>query len=135
LKFTTPRGNRCLRIPDFYITSKFKALIDDLLQTGKVNTNLYNLLKDDEKQILDHIITISKVDIQLPENDSSNTEFLTGRQLQERLPVLLGSLVAGNDSDVLKNQISDLLQALKSRKLMTATGVQAINKKVFGGNI
>jgi len=110
-------------------------LIDDLLQTGKVNTNLYNLLKDDEKQILDHIITISKVDIQLPENDSSNTEFLTGRQLQERLPVLLGSLVAGNDSDVLKNQISDLLQALKSRKLMTATGVQAINKKVFGGNI
>ena len=110
-------------------------MFDDLLQTGQVNIKLYNLLKDDEKQILDHIVTISKVDIQLPENDSSNTEFMTGRQLQQRLPVLLGSLVAGNDSDVLKNQISDLLQALKSRKLITTAGVHAINKKVFGGNI
>ena len=109
-----------------------KSLFIDLLKTGSININLYNLLQDDEKGILDHVTTLSQVDLKIPETDESNNGFMTNSQLQKRLPILLGSLVAGNDSNVLKNQISDLLQALKHRKLMNAKEVHSINKKVFG---
>lgn len=130
ITFKTKKGHKVLKLPAMYVSAKMTRLIESLLQNGQVDERMYGYLSSDEKDLFQTILSITKVD--LTDSSSDKSAYYDDESLVNRLPVLIGSIGAGNNSKELKNEIADLLQALKVRKLVHPSTLTKISKKVFG---
>lgn len=130
VKFLTKKGLRVYRLPPMYVSSRFAIFLKDLIETRQPNSSMFNSLNRDEKDLFQTIRKITQVSLE--ENDTNPSCFYQNEDLQERLQVLIGSLGSGNDSPQVKNEISQVLNALRVRKLIHPKQVAEISHKVFG---
>ena len=122
IKITTMKKNRT-GIPFFYVSSKMKDLITRALRTGKIYSNDIMNLSQEEQAILDTILTRSKADVEIVQEDNKynkqslnlKNEYMTDRSLKRRLKILVGSQAAGNNNNDLKREIALLSKEAQKR--------------------
>ena len=120
IKVVTMKKNRT-GIPHFYTSSKFKDLILRALKTQKIYSNDIMNLSQEEQAILDTILTRSKADVEIVQEDktynaqSKKHEYMTDRSLKRRLKILMGEITAGNNNNDLKREIKLLTQEAAKR--------------------
>ena len=75
-----------------------------------------NKKPNDILQIINEILDFNK---EIQKQQGSGLKILTPNQMLSRLPISLAQLKAGNDSENLKNEISQLLYSLYRSKKLT----------------
>jgi len=144
LKFVTKNDNRS-NIPEFYVSNKLVDIIKKAINTGAIYTSDTNKLTNDEKDILETIVTRSKADVKLIEGDDDksigglmkkslstrNPAYATDDKLRSRLQILIGEREGGNDSKQLLNELSDVLDEMERRGLLNSKKANKITKEVM----
>jgi hypothetical protein len=135
LRFYTRGKSKIHNLPFTYVSRNITGLIRDMMENdGKVNIRMFAMLKDDEKDLMERILRQSRVDFEMSDVEGDNTTgmgYMSSPQLMERLEVLIGSVNAGNDSKEVKNELSNILNALVYRRILTRTKSKMIQKKIF----
>lgn len=105
------KGMKKLRInglPNTAISDDFKRL----LLNNKINSNKMKL-SNDELALFSKLTNIAKVSLDGKKKDFMNKYFMDLEEAEKRLSTLVGSLVSGNNSIRLKNEILEIISLLE----------------------
>lgn len=106
-KRTIAPVNKLRRTP---ITDDFKNLLTDLIDTQEINIELQKELNDEEQELFEKLLTISK--IAKPLNYKRYTKSI--EDYLHRLMIIQGSMNSGNTSDILKQEAIDIINILSN---------------------
>lgn len=99
--------NKLRRTP---ISDDFKNLITHLIDTQEINIELQKELNDEEQNLFEKLLDISK--IKKPLNYKRYTK--TIEDYLHRLKIIQGSMNSGNTSDILKQEAIDIINVLSN---------------------
>ena len=120
LSFTHQKNNHPVtNLPMSKISDKLKGVILEILSGLAVNLNVMN---DKGSKFLSYIISKSKLKFN---NKLSNNN----RELVKRLEILVGARRSGNNSIIVKNELSDILNKLHQAGHMSAQQLKAATKE------
>ena len=93
------------------ISNEFKNLLIDLLDTGIINVELQKKIRIYEIKIFDTLMKLSHLSEQL------NYKLIeqTIEEVVHRFYILRSELFAGNDSEILKKELIDVINVLNSK--------------------
>ena len=107
--------------PKSVISSDFSTLLYEIIDTKKFNTNEYDKLDDNEKELFDRLITFAKISRNDIENMSKHRK-ITDKQRDidiKRFNILKGEIVAGNDNPNIIKEMKALLIKLHNEKVIS----------------
>jgi len=120
LSFTHQKNNHPVtNFPMSKISDNLKGVILEILSGLAVNLNVLN---DKESKFLSYIISKSKLKFN---NKLSNNN----RELVKRLEILVGARKSGNNSIIVKNELSDILNKLHQAGHMSAQQLKTATKE------
>ena len=113
------------KIKGTIISNDFKNLITDLLKNESINEELQNKLKDHEIDLFDLLINISGLANQLNYKRIETSV----HDIINKFEVLRGELVAGNNSDILKNDLANVITLLnvKYNKISDSDAIELLD--------
>ena len=120
-------GGKMLRVdglPLHSISDNFKRMI----LNQKINKNKMKLSQK-EKQLLSNLTTKAKTSLTGTKKKYMEKYFLSLNDAEQRLNVLLGEIMAGNDSVLLKNEVHELLKMLEQAGRLTKQRIKTIIKR------
>ena len=94
------------------VTPQFKEVMHKVLAGGGLTTATMDLLPAGEKDLMKRLVKRSRADLELEVEKSE--EPLT------RLKIMLGEIEAGNDSQLLRDQLEAMVQRLQVEGVLTA---------------
>jgi len=120
LSFANPKTHHNItHLPASRVSDAFVKVILEIVHEMPVNLNP---LSKQEMALLTHIIKSSKMKF---DNKISNNE----NELLNRLQLITGEISAGNNSKLLKNELSGILNSLHQSGELTANEVITFTKK------
>ena len=99
------------------ISDELKDLIHYLFDTGEIDYQSGQKLKENEKLILDRLIMKSGLNLQLKYKSSKLDDDIDA--IIEEFEILKGEIIAGNDNPKIKQDIKDILNKLVRLKKIT----------------
>jgi hypothetical protein len=92
------------------ITDDFKNLLTDLIDTQEINIELQKELNDEEQELFEKLLTISKIakPLKYKRYTKSIEDYL------HRIMIIQGSMNSGNTSDILKQEAIDIINILSN---------------------
>jgi hypothetical protein len=95
------------------ISDDFKAIINDLLDTQKINIQLQKELNDKEQNLFELLINLSGLKDVL----NYNRVYKDVKYYMDKFEVLRGSIIAGNDNDEIKKELIDVIDLLSNKSI------------------
>jgi len=108
-----PKNNGPTLIKRTSITDDFKNLINDLLDTNIINTDLQKELNEKEQDLFHSLLKKAGLDLQLNYKRISKTV----EDYKNRFEILRGALIAGNNSDDIINELKDIILLLSNKSV------------------
>jgi hypothetical protein len=92
------------------ISDDFKSLINDLLDTSKINIQTQKKIHQDEIILLEHLLNISGLTevLNYSRKEKDANDYL------DRLILIQGTFEAGNDNDDIKNEAIEIIKLLSN---------------------
>jgi hypothetical protein len=112
-------GSQIPKIPRTVISEEMSALLMSLVDTQELNFELGKQLKDHEKDLLGLIMKTSGLAKQLKFIKSKIEPSRSDMKL--RYNVLIGELEAGNNSQIIIQELKEVIEKLIKLNLMTST--------------
>ena len=95
------------------ISDDFKAIINDLLDTQKINIQIQKELNDKEQELFELLINLAGLKDVL----NYNRVYKDVKYYVDKFEVLRGSIIAGNDNDEIINELIDIIDLLSNKSI------------------
>jgi hypothetical protein len=109
------------KIRSVKISNSFKSLIHDLLDTQTINKALQKTLSHSEMNLFELLIQMAGLADQL-QYEAQSVDVDT---YIHRFEILRGQLVAGNDSNLLKKELREIIKILNEKSINKISDIDA----------
>mgnify|MGYP006266681159 CR=1 FL=1 len=123
LKVRTKNGLRVKHIKDRPISSNLLQIIENI-ESNKIDYSLYELLDNDEKELIDTLLSDSKI----KHNRYNQSDI---NELVRQYNIIKGELLIGNDNPELLKQLKIIIIRLVNLGILTMREITPLLHELF----